>query len=270
MAPEILTSYRWASPADAMAASEAHPTWGADDKVWTGGASMATARKWGAYGNDALVSASDALVDKYLAAMPETSRRRWGHDVAGAFPDVPRYVMGGDPRTMRRRSGRMDDRAPMRIFVDLSASSGVKAEAYAERGAAVMAFVRAAASSRPVELVACVIARNENKPPKSCSKIALWTCAIPSAPFNVSLAAAWFSHVGVYRGALVNLPGQKYGFTFSGFPLQSCHIDEGREILGLGPNDVYIPGAFYDDPIIRDPEGWIAGALKDARLTAPD
>ena len=264
---KVIEFKHWQSPDDCARDMWAHRRWeGGAGAAWQGGITSDEARRRARFGEQSLAANSDALVDRFLHNLPETQRRRWSLDVAGAFPDVPRHLAGHDPRTMRRRTLAADDTAPVRIFSEMGASSNISAEQYAKRGAAVLAFARAISMQRPVELLACHVCKDSSGPIDYVSRVLIWSCRLSVAPLNLSLAAAWLCHVGVYRGALVSLPEREHGFDNAGYTAKAAEMPTVRTILNLSPDDVYIPGCFDGDPIIDDPENWLTQALTEARL----
>ncbi len=229
-----------------------------------GGISRQEALQWASHGAETLVAPSDKFMSDLENLMPETSRKTWSHDVYGAFPDVPRYLHGSDPRTMRRRTRVMEDHAPIRIYVELAASFGVSADQYIQRGSAVLSLLRIAESSRPVELYSIL---SSTAARDSLHNVEVITIRLPSAPLNVSLSAAWISHPAIFRKCLA---GRPYRFNLSAYPINLSNNAAFRNLMGFGPSDIYIPGVHFDDPILSDPIAWIKARLAELNLGQDD
>ena len=142
------------------------------------------------------VAKSDALLARFNRDDLETASRCWRDDVTGPLPNVPAFI-AGHPLAMRRRAPAESAFAPIAIVVDIGAHSKIKPSEIEQRGAAVLALVRALSNKRPVELWAGAGLDADN------AQNASWTfCRIETAPLDLARAAFILTHPAAIRRVL--------------------------------------------------------------------
>lgn len=195
-------------------------------------------------GDPGLVAASERHLKEFASRLPATIRRAPVLDVYGDRPNVPRAIAamrGGDPRAMMRRTTQTTERAMSRIFVDVGCSAANSEDLMSRRGAAALALVRALATARPVALAA-VMCGERMRP---------LVVHLPSAPLDVARAAAWIGSAELFRRTFAAIDGHGY------MPLMEHDMDRGREALGCGPFDIYVPPVHAMGAQAKDPVGWL-------------
>lgn len=209
------------------------------------------------------------LLDKIDAEFRDRESVQWIPDVAGAYPIVPEFLQGV-PECMRRRQSVESDAAPIRLFVNVTVSSGVEIDALRKRGAALAALAMRLSEIRPVEMYACWGVETNSKnhigavristAPVSASEVYFLT-ADPAFCRNISFAAMC---TGTNPAAT---SAGHIGWAFGCTPDSSRYTELQREALGLEPQDVYLTGGCLsdNDEMLKDPVSWVNRFLQTQR-----
>lgn len=259
-------TFRFPSVAEMGRAGAAHCN---NDKGWTG-ESRAETLRFCEHGDPSRVPAAEALLAQIAdkvdlrAGMPA-----WQSDVAGAFVDVPAYL-SGSPECMRRKAYQPDERAPVRVLVCTTSSAGIPADKLNARGVAVLALVMALQVSRPVSLAVFTSLDGDRRGD------AILINEVGNSPLALSEACFALSSAGFARNLGYGIARALCGY--SGLwarcvePLlrpenrdPACAAMKAcRAMLGLtGDNDILIPPALINDPLLNDPVAWIVARLAD-------
>lgn len=234
---------------------------------WLGNESPQAALDYATSGNDALVAAAQALVDKVEGAHIETTGRVWAAAPCGAYPIVPDFL-SGRPDCMRRRVSVEAESCPVRIYADTTSSAGISAEDLQQRGAAILALVMLAARVRPVELwqVTTLDAKGGGR------NLAAFATRCPTSPLNLGVCAhlltsqAWTRGVGYgWDRKHTNSGGQwPFGIYPDNGGAQSRKANAYmRCALDMEGDDIYVPAICLRDELIARPLDWINARLKD-------
>jgi hypothetical protein len=234
---------------------------------WYGYTGPLNARNYLTNGDLAAVAPSDELLAKMEEAVPApTVRGRWVNDVVGSMPDVGAFLAGA-PASMRRRIKENNDRAPIRVMLDLTCSASFGTAALQRRGAAVLALVRALSSRRPVELyVGAALDNGRDLNGQDVDTTSVWV-KIDTAPLDLARAAFMMTNPGFFRGALYELMYTKGcgcgPYSFLGAwrshggetAVQVTGAAEGDQLLWLGP-------LLHKEPITEDPAKWVIDHIR--------
>jgi hypothetical protein len=252
---------------------------GVENKSWYGNVSFAQAIARTHTGDSALVAPSNALISQLEDQVVHTKKWRNVDDVVGAITNVPAFL-AGVPQCMRRRQRTMRDDAPVVIFMDLTSSAGIKAEDLLARGTAILAFARMLSDHRTVELWGGISlgedyygARYTGTEEKAWSNTVGWR--IDTAPLDLARAAFLLASPAIARGIGYALGGatSTKGRWNGSWPFgnHSAHVRTQEERLrrALGNSEVLlVPSIYLNDPLVRDPVGWIKREL--SRYTISD
>jgi hypothetical protein len=239
---------------------------------WYGSVGFEEAIKRTHTGDSALVAQSDALISQLEDQIVHTLKWRNVDDVVGAITNVPAFL-AGVPQCMRRRQRTARDDAPVVIFMDLTSSGGISAQDLLKRGTAILAFARMLSDHRTVELWGGVSLGEGRYGDTAWSNTVGWK--IDTAPLDLARAAFLLASPAIARGigyALGEETSQKgsWGGSWS-FGDHSAHVRTQEERLrrALGNSEVLlVPSIYLNDPLVRDPVGWIKREL--SRYTNSD
>lgn len=236
--------------------------------AWTGHISTADAVHMIASGDPSAVAASDKLLDsleQYLHIA--SSRFKMVDDVAGAMPNVPAYL-AGQPLSMRRRQRTSDEQAPLTVVLDVTSSASITADQLKKRGAAILAFVRAMITRRPVKLFVAVTTGNRKiNNGKDAQRLLI---PVETSPIDLVRAAYLLTHTGLPRALGYPMAFRLAGDTaYSGdVPWPYCDAELSRsteqatyEALLQGGEVFSIAAPHTKDPHLNNPEGWLKFAL---------
>jgi hypothetical protein len=243
-----------------------------DDSSWMGETQAEYCRKTRS-GDASRVAAAEKLLNKIE---PELNRDGvvWHNDVAGAYPDVAAYL-ANDPECMRRRVHTEDDRAPLRVWVDVSSSAQIAWEDLLPRGIAALALVmQMIRSGRAVELwTFCSLHGRVNGQTVPCVQMC-------TTPIDMASVAYCLTSQGFSRGVCYAAARQHNGFNGcwgKNYVMRGTlaeRIAGARKTLeGLvAPQDIILPAPFWDDKtdkgdaglIFRDPVQWVLETCKRA------
>jgi hypothetical protein len=212
-------------------------------------------------GDTQLVPMAERLIEQ-LECHVEAPRSSWERSRAGAYPMVPEFL-AGHPDSMRRRVEASDDRSPLRVVVDLTASAGISIGDFAKRGTAYLALAMFLANERPVtlEVVGTV-----------SSNAVFVRVPIAAQPLDLAVAAHVLTSAGFYRG-LIHEACYKNGASNPRWPWDLIPIGDGpqkveyvkrmRELLGLEKNDIFGPPVYLTDPAVKDPVGFVRRSIEE-------
>lgn len=242
---------------------------------WTN-ESPADAVRYAATGRDHLVADAQALIERIEGAGIELDWPRWENSMTGALPNVPAYL-AGLPETMRAKVQSRNDRAPLRIYADLTTSAGISHEQLTKRGVAMLALAMLVSAQRPVELFAVVgLSDGYDKATSQSFRATLATVRIPAAPLELASAcyaltsAAYAREIG-YKS--LKAAGAGGGWAWNLHPFDSGKtkfIEQMREALDLQAADLYLEPPHYEarrDAILTDPVAWINKELAKLQAT---
>ena len=228
--------------------------------------SLDDARRLTREGCPEAVTAAQALLDEIDAQGIQTYRPRWQADVAGALPDVPRYVAGA-PECMLRPDRRQSESAPVKLYVDVCVSAALTKRQLAARGNALLALALKLSQFRPVELAvfADMGARASDKPKHAVIPV----MDIPANPLDMQAASYAMASPGFLR-QLVFAYGDTEGITghwaWNAQPSYSGRVTEYEkrlnEALGVGEEDLVIYGGHIYNKLITQPVEWVTEQLQ--------
>ena len=227
---------------------------------WAGGLSPDRAKDFLLTGDPSQVAKSDEYMERLESLIKiDTHAMQWRDSVAGAFPNIPAYI-SGHPLAMRQRVRNASEFAPLAIVVDTVISAGISEETIQKRGSTILALVRLLGAVRPLELYVCagMGARSGG---------AHWYFAkINTNPLDLASAGFALCHPSFPRGVCYET-ARTHQDKFDGRwpyhnagPVAEFHtvckqwLPHIEEFLAL-------PGAYYDDPAVTDPEKWIREQL---------
>lgn len=229
------------------------PVQGGGSSSFTGESRLDTIR-YSTKGNAALVPEAEKLLAEIQTANLEVPTSHWNPSVAGAFPLVPAFL-ANDPESMMALQAGSSDRAPIRIFVDLTSSAGVGLDQLKRRGLALLAFAMLVSQERPVELRAGTLLEHiENH---HCAAVLF---NIETMPLELAMACHALTSQGVTRGLSFGIMKEGTGnWAWSQRP-DDTYERLSRIAFGIGENDVYVAPMFLTDPF-KNPVEWIKGQL---------
>lgn len=183
----------------------------------------------------------------------ETPHLVWEHSLAGAFPDVPRYL-NGDPDGMWCRDTTPSDRGPVRVWFGLHSSAWISEDQLRARGIALAAFAIAMSEVRPV-YITCY---NNRQSPENSASHSILSWDIQTSPLVLSELLACTSNPEVTR--MLSIPllciiNREVNYPGCSFPMT-------RELLGCGEDDIFLPPIIGSDELVTNPVAWIKRNLE--------
>jgi len=217
-------------------------------------------------GDTSHVAKAEELMSK-LEAQLETVHREQVFSMAGAWPDVGREV-AGEPESMVYVEEDHSSVGPIRILVDAVSSAGVSAEDLVDRGVTMLALVMQCQQIRPTELWVLVgkdIAGSGGG--FVCVKLG-------TTPLDISTACGVLTSPGFARALGYGWTDAAFGtggawaWGFSYTEVQGpAYEAKVREMLGeQGSDTVYVPPYRLEDPMAKDPVGFINATLAKLRV----
>lgn len=238
-------------------------------KSWTGAASRQEAMTYVMRGASAAeCKPAHDLIDKIDAGIHGRKRSEWNPSVCGAYPMVPDFL-AGMPENMRARQMVEAEVTPLRLYVDITVSSGLAFSELRKRGAACAALAMALTEVRPVELYA--VAGNMVQPR---SRMVLTCTLLDTKPANVPQIVAVIAQPQFFRSIIFSVYANvektnHVGSLPFGWGMQPCqrYMDEMRRALAMEPQDVFIPGGYLSEAgeMMRDPLAWVEKYLAAQR-----
>jgi hypothetical protein len=208
------------------------------------------------------VEKARALLDSFAVALG-TDRHEWELSVAGAFPSVPDYL-AGVPETMYQAVTVSDDRAPLRMVIDVTMSASVKHAQIIARGVALLALAMRLSERRPVQLSVMTLGG---------SKTHAWACVmdLPTQPLDLAHAAFALTQTAwtrFFTYAMFDAGGWSGKWAWDLHPNEDAYRKRVREVLSLSPQDIYIAPMHSDDPAVQDPIKFIRDRLAEYETLA--
>ena len=226
------------------------------------GCTFSQACGWAIEGDLSAVAASDAMLAQFENYALPTARRETIDDVVGAFPNVPAYL-SGQPLCMRRKRKTESDVSPIAILVDVTSSANISTAKLRARGTAILAFARALAARRPVELWA-----GAGFDGHRITDAAWCFVRLETAPMDLAHVAFALAHPGFARhlcyGAIhfVSRTSRSGSWPFSN---NAVARETMRDVLKPAFPHVAemlcVPAVHGRDALLNDPMAWIAEQL---------
>jgi hypothetical protein len=236
---------------------------------WTGESREACVRK-AMQGDQHLVAKAEGLLERVYAEI-DSPRAEWARSVGGAYPVVPEALMGL-PDPMRRRVQTTDNRAPLRIVMDLTSSAIFTAETLRQRGITYLALTMALSNERAVELWGFAalggFVRRSGGIVRGAGG-ALWRIVQAGAPVDLAVAGNALSSTGLVRGAAYGVIGREAhnkdigDWAFCQPDDRGRYVQQARAALGLDPQDVFVPPAFMGDTAVSNPVAFVQRSLAE-------
>jgi hypothetical protein len=224
---------------------------------WDGG-SWEECQQWAKLGRNEDVAASDDYIKSFEALYIISPRSRVVEDVAGAFPNVPAFL-SDQPLNMRRRERIETETAPITIVLDTTVSGGISTETMQRRASALLALVRIASASRPIELWAGIGLGNGRRN-------ATWVFArVETAPLDLARAAFMLGHAGYTRGLGYKAAFALHSKTNGHWPYKNSLSQDQFERVASAvfPGKILaINGTHIYDAFSSKPEAWIKATLQ--------
>lgn len=244
-----------------------------DSIDWMGGESREDYFRKARTGDASFVGRAEKLLDK-IEVQAEREGLVWQNTVAGAYPDVPAFL-ANDPDCMRRRVAVETERAPLRVWVDVSSSCSITAEQLLPRGIAALALVmQLIRSGRAVELWTFTsLAGARAGQTAVCVRMA--TTPVDIASVAYCLTSQGFARGLCYAaGRQFNAFNGKWGRNYVKHGTLAERVAGARKTLqGIAePQDIILPAPFAQDAhdagdaglIFRDPVRWVMETCKRA------
>ena len=204
-----------------------------------------------------------------MLANLNTHGQVWKMDVAGFVPCVPSYL-AGDPAHMRRKVPNRTTKAPITLVVDIGASQAITSAQKLKRAAAIACFAYYLSVFRAVT----VYVTDSMPGSDGMSGYYFPMIKIGTTPMDIPKLAWEMCHTWTHRGLMFMLgnfgPMIDHAY-FNGkrsYDMPVAEVDKHvREILGLLPDDIYIPKMRYHDANLDDPVAWAKGKLAEMGYT---
>lgn len=241
---------------------------------WSGGQSWETQLTQAARGDTSLVKQAEELLDKIVvdAARPMPM---WVNEVAGAFPSIPDYL-AGQPDCMMDMQPQPSERAPIKIYVELTSSGAVDAADMVKRGTAILALALLLNRDRAVDLNVIIGFGRTPFGHQGCFAV----IPLGTSPIDIALSCNALTSQSFVRSM---------GYQFlRQFPETQCagnwdwdimpdgdhnrarFVEKLRAAIGANPQDMIIPPTFMNDPAITDPLGFVRRSLAEATKAEVD
>lgn len=209
-------------------------------------------------GNERHVPDAEKLLSNFNETI-EVPSHVWGHDLAGAFPDVP-AMLSLEPESMWTIQPVMSDRTPLRVWIGLTSSGGIGESDLIKRGCVLAAFALAVSSKRPVLLSPYVNLGSHSYGSYGTDtgrEGALISWDISTQPFIMSELLGCTSEPSVTRYA-----GITACYLLNPGVTGAWHPDfdneaKMREHLHAAPDDLYLPSIHLYDELLSDPIKWL-------------
>lgn len=212
------------------------------------------------HGDKTLENRVKGVWDKYNIAPTRGLVKGRIRDVAGGSPSVPAYL-AGDPRCMKRRAPIIAS-APVRVFASIGCSMGIEADDVEKHGVLIAALVYRLALTRPVELYATT---EYDVAPSGSGENILTAIKLATRPLNLSRITTMLAHPAAQRTLMFAVSDIKnnhsIGWAFNKRPFEDNNTDFYKEAWGCRKDDLFIPGVHLEDPLLRDPKGWLERTL---------
>lgn len=206
------------------------------------------------------------LLDRIDAATHGRKARRTVATVSAGRPCVPVYLTGR-PDCFRRSMRVPMDRAPLRLYVEVSVSGGISDTQLAQRGAAVAALAMRLTELRPVELYACW---NSGPTWDHTAKRYAGAVRIDTQPLSMAHAVAVLARsefTRALRFAVLSRQDRRMDYAVVSNYTEAHRAEVMRRVFDMAPQDIYIPGGSLHEgnEFMRDPVAWVNKYLDPQR-----
>lgn len=222
------------------------------------------------YGDDALAGRASKIVDKMNDEnILSIGRSIIDTNVVGFMPNVP-AVLAGIPNNMFQRTmlETENELAPLSIYIDTSVSAGVSNDEIINRGVAVLAFVMAMNTVRPIDLYVTSTWAFTGVQGTACNVVKITTNPIDLARATWILTAREYVRRFSFAVTLDIMGKNSYGdsmppgwhdYSYSGPHWEQCL----RQLLSINPQDVVLGGgSIYNEQVRSDPISWVRDMIK--------
>ena len=228
---------------------------------WNGGLQPDQIKRLMLNGDDAGAEKAEALMES-LDIDVESMRFHPSPGPVGYSPRIGAYL-AGDPRDMWYRERSEDAGGPIRLYVFLGASGGIRFETMEAKGIACTALAMALAKIRPVELYAVVAGRPDDRD----DDVAIFV-PVSIAPLDMSRVCAWLCRPAAFRNVGIDLGHKVIGHAKFEYSWPWTRTSE-SEIANWhakqsGATAVTVPKLFLDQAqaVERDPKAWCETQLR--------
>jgi hypothetical protein len=218
-------------------------------------------------GDTKMLERAQAILDKVdLSHLQSVGMPILAPCVAGFVPNVPAAIIG-HPEAMFKRT--MVDNpsvsAPLTVYVDTTVSAGVSVNSLISRGVAILAFILAAETIRPVDLY-CV---SLGSSPSNMRQAVGAVCKVQSRPMDLARAVWMLTDPGYSRRCRTEAQYAQHGkrndpgnWLFNIAPTSPQYESTVREVIGCEPTDVFMKGGYlFDQLMLSDPVAWVQKML---------
>ncbi len=212
-------------------------------------------------GDESIAARAVAAVDKLNATtFCEASAMAYTPDFAGSRVSVPRYL-GGAPNAMMRRRAVEKVIPHVNVFVGVVAHAGISANDMLVRGTTILALLESL-TARKISVDLSIVVETSGSPDGWLYQV----IKVDTRPLDLSVAGFAISHPAFFRNVAFAYARKFHGFEGK-FPHGWDAPDADRRYrdrLGMVETDVSVPRIFNDgpDPLLTDPEGWLAWKLE--------
>lgn len=209
-------------------------------------------------GDDEAAAKSDAFLSRFEALNLVSSGFAVTDEVVGAVPNVPAFLSGA-PVNMRLRRRIVREMAPLAIIIDLTTSGGIAQDAMSKRGSVILAAARVLSATRPVELWTFVgLGANHGGAVFAGHRL-------ETSPMDLARAAPCFADAHWARNigyGTCHANGSNGSWPYNGRALDA---KETETVLRLAlphlADALVIPGMMLHDPLVNNPEKWLADTI---------
>lgn len=240
---------------------------------WYGSNTSAECYRKALYGSQEYVEEVNRVMDQVSNAVNvETSAYEIDNAVVGFLPDVPSAIQNL-PESMVMPIATQTDFAPITVFANPTMSAGVGNHAIMKRGAVICALILKLQAIRPVNLKVIVTGDGRKIPgnnhyiivpvetrPLDVAQLSFMLCN----PGWARHTYEYLSNVGGSTGAWDSLFKRHHSNAYS----PEFHKDAIGFMQGDVEHDIYIPGLFLQDRLLKEPLKWIEETL--ARYAVAD
>lgn len=237
-----------------------------DKGAWYGSASPASVQAMlEAGGNEGFASDVGAILRGVKLPDVERLTPQPVYSVAGGIPVVPAFL-AGDPLSMIDIQEAQDDRAPIRIFVDIASSAAIDAATLRKRGACCVALLQILQRLRPVELYSyCGTGASIRKGSYDQDGVAITVrMQTPLSVAEVGMMLCW---APVARGVCYAIAGIEAGFTHAWpFNEGQRQYESAQIMLRAEKTDLIIAGMDSYSDAYKDPVAWLLARMREVGI----
>lgn len=239
--------------------------WEPGDRKWCGGVLKKEAIQACEFGrpNDMAAAEKDLAGFEKFLEMP-APRFKTVDDVAGGVPNVPAYL-AGHPVNMRRKARVADALAPLTVVIDLTTTCTITEKEVRRKGMATLAFVRAMAAIRPVNLYVTASLGHYGDA-RDARHGYYAACPVETAPLDMARAVFMLTHTGMARALLNGMCGEAHGMGWDGAWPYTDSDKHKRNLQGsfealFEGNVMTVGGLQSHDKFKNDARAWLVDTL---------